>query len=252
MYERYTEPESYYSHGFLVPFVAAYLLHSKKEQIKSLPIDFSYWGLFISAGALFIHFLSYISQVFFLSGFSMFFFIFGACLFLFGVKITRIMSPALCYLVFMFPLPLLLIQNIALPLKSFVTYTSVGFTSLLGIQAFQTGFLINLPDGILIIGNPCSGLRSIFSFLALGTVFVITDQVLTFNKKITFLVLCIPIALFSNIIRVVFLIVTGNFMGTQNVLEGSFYHDFSGYAVFGVGLIMMLIIWKMLKCKIFV
>ena len=246
MFERFTASESYYSHGFLVPFVAGYFIYTKRQEIRSLAIEYSYVGLFIIAAALLIHFGTVLIHVYFISGFSILMLMFGVCLFLFGGEITKIISPALIYLFFMFPLPLLVIQNISLPLKSFVTSAAVGFTSLLGVQAVKVGFFINLPDGVLVIGNPCSGLRSIFSFLALGAVFVMISQLATLRKMI-FLLLCVPIALFSNIIRVVFLIIMGNLIGTQNVLEGSFYHDFSGYAVFMIGLIIMGTVWKVLK-----
>lgn len=247
MYERFTEAESYYSHGFLVPFIAGYLIYTKRHEIKSLPIEYSYWGLLILSIALFIHFLSVLSHVYFISGFSILIFVFGIYLFLVGPRITKIFSPGLFYLIFMFPLPLLVIQNISLPLKFFVTHASVGFTNLIGIPVVQTGFLLNLSDGVMIIGNPCSGLRSIFSFLALGTVFVVVGDHFLTLKKVTFLLLCIPIALLSNLIRVVFLIITGSLIGVQNATEGSFYHDFSGYAVFLLGLIIMNIFWKALK-----
>lgn len=247
LYERYTLAESYYSHGFLIPLIAGYLIYRKKESITNIPISYSYLGMIIVLISLFIHWLSVIIHVYFISGFSILFFTFGVSLFLFGAHRTKIISTPLLYLIFMFPLPLLVIQKISLPLKAFVTKTSVALTNLIGIQSVQTGFLIGLPDGALAIGNPCSGLRSIFSFLALGAVFLIVDGQISVKRKVLFFLICIPIALISNILRVVFLIITGNLIGTENVLEGSFYHDFSGYAVFVIGLIIMSVIWKIFK-----
>ena len=84
------------------------------------------------------------------------------------------------------------------------------------------------------------------TFLALGTVFLIENR-FSALKSLLFLLLCIAIALFSNMLRVVFLIITGNLLGTQNVMEGSFSHDYSGFAVFIIGLIMMATTWKVIK-----
>src|SRR3972149_2550190 len=77
MYARFTIEDTYYSHGFLVPFIAAFLIWQKKDKLEKIPIVHSWWGLVIILIALLLHFLSTIFYVFFTSGFSILILVFG-------------------------------------------------------------------------------------------------------------------------------------------------------------------------------
>ena len=45
LYERYTSSDTYYSHGFLIPFVTGYLIWLQKEKFKDIKRSHSLWGL---------------------------------------------------------------------------------------------------------------------------------------------------------------------------------------------------------------
>ena len=248
MYGRYISSDSYYSHGFIIPFVSAFLIWQKRSELKVTAVDFSWWGLFLIIASVLIHIAGTILYVFSISGFSIFFLVSGTSLFLFGKNITRIIIFPLIFLIFMFPLPMAFISAISFPMKILVAKTGTGIVSLLGIPVIRDGFNITIPNGSLLVGNPCSGLRSLISFLALGAIFAYLINILYISKLILF-VSAIPIALLSNIVRVPILILISHYWGIESAAPETFWHDASGIFVFVIGFIMLFAIGRLLEWK---
>lgn len=246
MYGRYISSDSYYSHGFLIPFVSAFLIWQKRSDLKVTAVEFSWWGLILIIASVLIHIAGTILYVFSISGFSIFFLVSGTSLFLFGKNITRIIIFPLIFLIFMFPLPLAFITTISFPMKMLVAKVGVWIVNNLGIPTFREGFHITIPAGSLLVGNPCSGLRSLISFLALGAVFAYLIDMSNIRKLILF-VSAIPIALLSNIVRVPILILISNFWGMEAAAPESFWHDASGVFVFVVGSLLLFTTERLLK-----
>lgn len=247
LYERYVSVDSYYSHGFLVPFVAGFLIWLKREKLKNMHWEYNSLGLALIILSLSIHFLSMLAEVFFVSALSMLCLLFGISLFLFGGKITRKIIFPLSFLIFMFPLPLVVINAISFPMKMFATKSAVLFLkTTLNIPIRNEGFQIFFPNASLIVENPCSGLRSLITLLALGSIFTYLLKANT-KKRITLFLLSIPIALVSNLIRVI-LLSLGVYIYGSNITKG-FFHDFSGYLVFVIAFISLWSLWRIFQCK---
>jgi len=248
LYERFIETDSYYSHGFLVPLVTVFFIWRKREKLRVLSPGYSSSGLVLVVWALLLNILSIWTHIFFTSGFSILFLAFGLSLFLFGKEITKEILFPLSFLVFMLPLPLKAVTAFSFPLKMYVTKFSVGLVSKMGIPAFRQGFHIYLSNASLTIGNPCSGLRSLISFMALGAIFAYLLKA-SLGRKIFIFLLAIPIALFSNMARVVALTLAANFWGSKTASPGGFFHDFSGIAIFIFGLGLLILFWRLLEWR---
>jgi exosortase len=247
LYERYVSADSYYSHGFLVPFVAGFLIWLKREKLKNIHWEYNASGLVLIILSLCIHFLSMLAEVFFVSALSILCLVFGISLFLFGKKITRKIVFPLSFLIFMFPLPLVAINAISFPMKMLATRSAVLFLrTTLNIPIRNEGFQIFFPNASLIVENPCSGLRSLIALLALGSIFAYLLKA-NAKKRITLFLLSIPIALVSNLIRVIILSL-GVYIYGSNITKG-FFHDFSGYLVFFIAFISLWSLWRAFQCK---
>jgi len=127
--------------------------------------------------------------------------------------------------------------------KSAVFLLKTGFN----IPIKNEGFQIFFPNASLIVENPCSGLRSLITLLALGSIFAYLLKA-SFIKRIGLFLLSIPIALLSNLIRVV-LLSLGVYIYGSNITK-SFFHDSSGYLVFAISFICLLLIWRKFKCNV--
>ncbi len=248
MYDRYMGADSYYSHGFIVPFISMYFIYLQKEKLAKVKSQNGVIGLIILSFALLLHILGTLLYVFSISGFSIFFLIIGLSLFLFGKEISKIIWFPLLFLIFMFPLPEAVISLISFPLKIFAAKAGVYITGLFGIPIYLEGFNILIPAGHLLVGNPCSGLRSLIAFLALGSIFAYLEPVSLIKKWVLFLV-SIPIALLSNIVRIPILIIVSNYWGLEAAGPDTFVHTGSGILVFVLGFFLIFSAAKVLEWR---
>ncbi|MGE5308181.1 MAG: exosortase/archaeosortase family protein [Deltaproteobacteria bacterium] len=247
LFERYMAADSYYSHGFLVPVVTGALIWMKRGACAGIPLRQGNAGLVFVIAALLVHLVSLLLQVHFLSGFALFFLVFGTVFFIFGPEVTRRLGMPLSFLVFMFPLPLVFINAVSFPLKIFVAQsTALILRHLFGLPLRLEGFRIVFPGASLIIENPCSGLRSIIVMLALGFIFAYLSDG-SKPKKLLLFLLSIPVAVVSNMLRVLLLSIAVYVYGER--MAGGFFHDATGYLVFLTAFAAMYGLWRLFKCR---
>lgn len=249
MYIRYTGADTYYSHGFLIPFISAFLIWKERQKLRQNGIrSSSWWGMLFIIISVFLHIAGTILYIFSLSGISIFFFIVGATLFLLGERIFKIMTFSLLYLLFMFPLPEAFLTRASFPLKMMVARFSAIFVSIMGIPIFREGFYISIPEGTLIVDNPCSGLRSLISFLALGAIYAYFLKA-SGNKKCLLFLGTIPIALFCNTLRVIALVSISHCYGLAAAAPDTFVHTASGLLVFIFGFLLLSFGGRLIESK---
>ncbi len=234
MIGRYLSPDSYYSHGFFIPPIVGYLIWLKRDELENIEADTSWTGLVIVLIAALFHLFGTAVYIFSISGFSMWLLLIGSCLLLYGWARTRRILFPLLFLFFMFPLPLAIISKISFPLKMLVAKYGVQLVSLTGVPVHREGFNIIIPQGTLLVGNPCSGLRSLIAFLALGSLFAYLST-LSLPKKWVLFSLAVPVALFSNLLRVPILILWSYRFGLDAAAPDTLVHTGSGFFTFILG-----------------
>lgn len=237
---KYLIPDSYYSHGYLIPFISAYLIYQKRSLLMTIPLSSSSIGLAVIIFSLMLHIVGVLGDVNFVSSFAMLIYATGCVLFLLGSAFARAIAFPLFYLVFMCPLPTNLIDTVALPSKSMATSFALTIIDLLGIPYVREGFRIIFSHSTFVVGTPCNGMRSLISFLALGVL------LLSFIRmkwwKIGLFLACIPvISIALNGIRIALLLIIAHFFGQEAAAPESYLHDSSGLLVFIIGLALMII-----------
>ncbi|MFA5339481.1 MAG: exosortase/archaeosortase family protein [Candidatus Omnitrophota bacterium] len=246
MKARFDEVESYYSHGYLVPLVFAYLIWMKRDELRKCAIKPAGLALLIFAPALLAHLLAYFFEINFVSGFTLIAAIFGLALYLYGPEITKKITFPVIFLVFMVPLPQVMIINISFKMKMMAAQVATGIVNLMGIHAVRDGSIVYLkPDTSLTIGSPCSGLSSLIALTALGALYAYLAKMSRTRKIILFL-LSIPIALAANIFRIVMLLIVG-FAYDAKVATGPFVHGFLAFLLYIFAIAGLLIVGRMLS-----
>lgn len=237
---RFSEPESFYAHGYLVPFVSAYLLWRKKEQI--LKIDKAKEGkwIILLIFALIVHILAFYFEINFISGL---FFIAVICA-LIGYNcgylyLRGVIFPVL-FLFFMVPMPKAMTLGISFYLK-IITARIAGFLISFIVPLESSGSLIYLPNGVLTVGAPCSGLKSLIALAALSLLFAYLTG-FNFKKQVLFFLSALPIAFFANIFRIMLLILVFYVYGSEIAM--GWFHDFSGMLLFIVAFVGLVILRK--------
>ncbi|MBN2772529.1 MAG: exosortase [Spirochaetes bacterium] len=233
-----------YSHGFLVPFVSAYFVWLRKDELKKLSLKPSNVGLLIIFFALAILFAGIAAQEFYTKRSSFVFLLAGIILFLLGWQWLKALLLPVGFLFFMIPLPYIIYDSIAFPLKLFVAKFSVISLKLMNVVVLREGNIIMFPQTTLEVANACSGLRSLMSLLALGVALAFLTQK---KKGAMFLlvILTIPIAIVTNMVRVIGTGFLAQHYGAA-AAEG-FFHEFAGMGVFVLAMVLLFVCGGVLR-----
>lgn len=232
-----------YSHGFFIPFLALFMVWSKRKEIMSVDETPSVWGLPI----LLLGFLQFIAGQIgaehFVQGTSMIAVILGITLILWGRKTAWIVLLPIVYLIFMIPLPAIIWNKYAFMLKLFATQLAAVCVQGLGVTVLREGNVLYLPSTTLEVVDACSGVRSLISLLALSTLIGFLGLSNAWKKWLLFFA-AIPIAIVSNIIRLILIAVLGEEFGIK--LTEGLNHSLSGVFVFMIGMMLVYLVYWVL------
>jgi exosortase len=180
--------------------------------------------------------LAYIGAELFTMRVSMIIVLLGLVIYMAGWQFAKHLSLPIAYLIFMIPLPGIIWNKIAFPLKLFATKISTALIQWLGIAVYREGNIIHLSNTTLQVVDACSGLRSMTSLLALSAAFALITSNTTSRKWLLFFS-AIPIAIFVNVIRLTTTAILSEHFGNQ-VAQG-FLHKASGILIFTLALILL-------------
>ncbi|WP_031387405.1 exosortase A [Desulfonatronum thiodismutans] len=233
-----------YSHGFLVPLISAFFIYQRWDQLKSAPVKPSGIGLIVVIFGLCQLLLGWLATEYFNMRLSLVVLLCGMTLYWFGTRVFTIMALPLLYLALMIPIPYIIYDAAAFPLKLFVTHASVAALKIMGVVVWNEGNIIMFTNTVLEVADACSGLRSIMSLLALAVAFAFLTQK-SHIKKAIIIASAVPIAVLTNAMRVIVTGVLAQHWGAQ-VAEG-FFHDFAGFAVFAVAMVLLVVLGGLLS-----
>jgi exosortase len=143
----------------------------------------------------------------------------------------------------MVPLPLSLIADLSLKLKLFAADIATFAISVMGIPAIREGSFIHFTNDSVLVGDICSGLRSIIALLAFGALFVYISDLSNILKAALFMA-SVPIALVANSMRIIAICLIANQWGSE-VATGTI-HDMTGILIFIVAFILFFYLEKYL------
>jgi len=244
MWDRWFARDSYYSHGILIPFVCAYLIWQKSSILKKIKPETSPWGLRLFFLGIGIHLLSALFRVYFTSGFSMIIVLFGLTLHFYGSKTLREVLFPISFLVFMVPLPMVVIANLSFRLKMFATQIAVVALNNMHLFCIQHGSTIIMHHAYVVVEDVCSGLRSLITLMALGSLFAYWMKASVPKRAILFLS-TIPIAVITNVMRIIFLASISEIWGVQ--YASGPIHEASGFIVFFGAFCLLYVVQKMIE-----
>ncbi len=244
MWDRWFARDSYYSHGILIPFVTLFLIWQKRDDLALVEKVKSRWGMVLIVTGMLLHILASLMRVYFVSGFSMLIVLIGLILFFYGSAVfKKILFPVL-FLVFMIPVPLVIITNVSFKMKIFAAKIATTILNNVGIAAIREGSLIRMQHAQVVVDDVCSGLRSLISLMALGSIFAYWMKSSMVKKYILFLT-AIPIAIVTNVARIIFLSSVAEIWGAQNA--GGLIHDVSGFLVFALAFVLLYVVGRVLE-----
>jgi exosortase len=235
--EWWTNPN--FSHGFLVPLFSGFIVWQNRKRLADLPIEPSWLGLIVIAGALGILVVGQLGAEFFLSRTSLLFLFAGLIIYFLGWKHFRASLFPWAFLFFMIPIPVIIFNQMAFPLQFMAARFASDLLTLFGIPVLRDGNIIQLPAMSLEVAEACSGIRSLMS---LGALAVIYGYFLETRKlpRVLLALSAIPIAVAANAFRIMGTGLMGHYWSPERA-EG-FFHEFSGWVIFVISLGLLFLV----------
>ena len=218
-----------YSHGYMIPLVAAYLAWQKRDALAKAAQPGTWLGIVVVLGALFVWLLGEVSAIYTIIQYAFWLGIWGLALLWVGVSGVRVIWAALFYLFFMIPLPNFLYFNLSQELQLISSAMGVAVIRLFDISVFLEGNVIDLGVYQLQVVEACSGLRYLFPLMSFGFLIAYIYRGPFWQRAVIFLS-TIPITVLMNSFRIGVIGITVEHWGIA-AAEG-FLHDFEGWFVF--------------------
>jgi exosortase len=220
------------AHGFLIPPVVAWFAWKELEPLKALPPSSSALGFLFLVPALAAHMLDTGIHSQILSAISIVIALPGLSLLFLGVPRTKAIAFPLAFSVFMLPIPLAITERLHLVLREIATAGTAFLMPLLGVPVYAEGTELHIGNGVLFVGDGCSGFSTLYAAVAVAALTAYGCN--HWRGRILALVAAVPLAIGANIVRVVLLALLVRFWGF-NVLE-TWLHPASGVLTFAIAL----------------
>jgi len=242
VYDWYTIPD--YSHGFLVPFFAAFLIWDKRKILKATPIRQTWSGIALIVFAIMVLILGVYGVELFTARISFILLITGLIATFFGWGMVRELRFPLLVLVLAIPFPAILFNRITFPLQLLASKIASDILPLLGVPTLHEGNVIELPVMKLEVAEACSGIRSLMSLFTLA-VFYGYFLERTTKRRVILALASIPIAVTANVARIVGTGLCVQYWDPEKAL--GFFHEFSGWVMFVVSLACLYLVHRAMR-----
>ncbi len=216
-----------YSHGYLIPAFAAFLLYLRREPFGEVTSTERWWGAGLIIAATLMRVTGTYMVQFTLDRLTMLICFMGVFIMAGGFRTIRWAGPAIGFLAFMFPLPRILVDNILRPMQTVATMSSVYALQTFGLDVYRDGNRIELERQAMNVVDQCSGLRMLTIFIALAVAIVMISNHRPWWERIVILLSSIPIALLVNCIRITLTGLLYSLNVNENIAN-QIFHDFAG------------------------
>lgn len=234
-----------YGHGVLILPIAAGLVWLRRKEISQARLSPLAWGLVPLIGGLGLLAGCYLLRIGYWAIWSLVPVLFGCVLIAHGKELAKIVSFAVCLLIFAGPMPDLLTHGPQDWTQSASTTGAAAIMSTLGFPLVQHGNAIELPQGTLDVADVCSGFRKLIALTAFGLVYGYCYPIALWKRAVLALAAA-PIAVVANITRICCLIAVTHYGGVPALHA---VHAFAEFAVLALSFVLFVVLGRKLGCR---
>jgi exosortase B len=227
------------AHGPLILIVVFYLIWQQRAHlladtaIKTRPVLGSLSLLF----GLLLYVLGRSQDIFIFDIGSQIPVLIGILLITRGVPALKALWFPLFFIVFMIPLPGILVDAVTGPLKQHVSELAEAILYQAGYPIARSGVTLTIGQYQLLVADACSGLNSMFSLSALGLLYLYLMQHKSWLRNGVIIASLLPIAFVANVVRVMVLVLVTYHFGDE--AGQGFIHGFAGILLFIISLLFL-------------
>ena len=169
----------------------------------------------------------------------------GTVLILLGKAGLKVVWFPLFFMIFMVPLPGLLVAAVTMPMKIAVSAVAEWVLYGLDYPIARTGVILQVGQYQMLVADACAGLHTLFTLEALGLLYLNLMRHESLFRNVALAILIIPISFVANVIRVMVLsLITYHF---GNEAGQGFLHGFAGMVLFLSALLLIIGVDSLLR-----
>jgi exosortase B len=234
-----------HGHGPIILAVLVWLFWGLRDSIASSPtrpMPALGWPVFLLG--LCVYFVGRVFSISVLEFGSQILVVAGTLLLMKGTPALRLAWFPVLYFTFMIPLPSLLVDAITGSLKGWIADIVETLLYAAGYPIARSGVILSIGQYQLQVADACSGLHSMFSLSALGTLFMYIMGRKSKLQNVVMLLAILPIAFVANIVRVITLVLVTYYMGDE--AGQGFLHGAAGMLLMLVALMFFFLLDRIL------
>jgi exosortase D (VPLPA-CTERM-specific) len=235
-----------HTHGVLIPFIAAFLIWQKKDELEQTPWRGSWTGTALVGLALVVFVLGELAALYKVGQYAFVLLLGALLLAMVGWRPFSRVWTAVFILLLAIPLPGVFYAQLSLFLQNVSSEGGVWLIRMAGIEVLLEGNVIDLGPMQLEVAEACNGLRYLFPLLTLGFIAAYFYQGRLWQRVLLFLSI-LPITVAMNSIRIGLIGITVEHWGLE-MAEG-LIHDLEGW-VFFVGAFIALMLEVLLLSRL--
>lgn len=227
-------------HGPIVLSISCWLIYrnwpAMMEVSEGEPTHWSGWLFFVFA--LLLYALGRSQDILIFEIGSVIWLLIGIALLTRGVAAVKTQWFALFFMLFMVPLPGVIVDAVTLPMKMAVSYVAEVVLFWVGYPIGRNGVILQIGQYMLLVADACAGLHTLLTLEALGLLYLNLVRRDSAFRNITLAILIIPISFTANVIRVMALsLITYHF---GDAAGQGFLHGFAGMVLFLSALLLII------------
>ena len=236
--------EPNYSHGFLVVPITALILWLRRDRLGAVAIRPSVVGWAVVAAILAARWVLFERNEMWMEQATIPVLAAALVMAFGGWGLLWWAAPGLLFSLLMLPLPPRINLILASPLQTIATMASASILALSGLPVLSEGHVIFVGTEPLEVARACNGLSMLLSFVTLITAVVLLARDRPMWERVVLLVSTIPIALVSNILRIVVTAWCYYALGPRSTINygfgkttvGDLGHDAAGWGMMPIAL----------------
>ncbi len=222
-----------FSHGFLIPFFALFLIWDKRQTLASTQTEPNWGGLCLVLAGLLLLMTGVFGADLFLSRTSFVVLAAGMVWTLLGKAMLRELRFVFFVLLLAIPFPAVVFNQLTFPLQLMASRMASNLLPLAGVPVLREGNVIQLPAMQLEVAEACSGIRSLMSLFTVAVIYGYFLERTTLRRTMLALA-SLPIAIAANAMRIFGTGLCVQYWDPDKAL--GFFHEFSGWLMFLVSL----------------
>ncbi len=155
-----------------------------------------------------------------------------------GVTALKTQWFALFFMLFMIPLPGVIVDTVTMPMKMAVSYMAENILFSVGYPIARSGVILQIGQYKLLVADACAGLHTLFTLEALGLLYLNIVRHDSFFRNVALAILIVPISFAANVIRVITLTLITYHFGDE--AGQGFLHGFAGMVLFLSALLLII------------